>query len=84
MRKYENKHGTSNIRPITFLSTLTPLRAVCSWTPAFRYRAESMLNKMPNELSREGPTLPKEINWEEDVVRTILDDMILYGMRGLH
>lgn len=23
MRKYENKHGTSNIRPITFLSTLT-------------------------------------------------------------
>jgi hypothetical protein len=33
-----------------------------------RCRAESMLNKMPNELSREeGPTGPKEKNnWEGD------------------
>lgn len=36
--------------------------------PRLRCRAESMLNKMPNELSREeGPTGPKEKNnWEGD------------------
>ena len=36
--------------------------------PRLRCRAESMLNKMPNELPREeGPTGPKEKNnWEGD------------------